>query len=240
MRAELGILFLALAALTAQADQRTRPCYTDVAGEEALQRAKARYQEILRKRDEQQVVETLANPIRGTRSLMLDRPHPEQWYIEGVPKKVRSLETSRRIFRHYTDTKENLRAIVKAGALTSGFVPYVEVDPGMRSRTYTDLTGIFLTHEDATSTSVGLERADYYVDLKLDSRVPVLEITDEIFLIPLPSRSREWVIQSVRRIENAEEEASPAEMENYRRYRENLRTDRFIIPIEVVASGRIS
>ncbi len=160
----------------------------DPAGIAVLAQARARKIMALRGK----VTETLYNP-----------GHPENHGdlidVRGAPERVKPVD-ARRVYRHYT-TPEGQAAILASGSLWNGFLPYVELAPGVFRKTFADITGVFLTVPKVAGDSVGVPAKDFkaWVDVEVPEGLPVLEVErGAIYLIPLPGRTRDWVVKLYR------------------------------------------
>lgn len=140
------------------------------------------------------VAETLNNPGHN-------ESHGDMISARGVPETVRRFDAAGVVFRHYT-TKEGLAEILRGRRLRNGFLPYVDLAPGVFRKTFRDLTGVFLTlpRVDGGRVGVPAEEFGHYVDVRVPAGLPVLEIEKgAIYLIPLPGRARDWVASLYRR-----------------------------------------
>lgn len=141
---------------------------------------------------------------RGKTTENLYNPgHPENHAdlidVRGTPERVRPV-SDRRVYRHYT-TVEGQAAILASGSLWNGYLPYVELAPGVFRKTFADITGVFLTLPKVAGDSVGVPSKDFkaWVDIEVPEALPVLEVErGTIFLIPLPGRTRDWVVKLYR------------------------------------------
>lgn len=180
------------------------------------------------------VTETLHNPGHN-------ESHGDMITSRGVPDTVKRFDSDGVVFRHYT-TKEGLDAILKENSLINGFMPYVELARALYTKTYRDLTGVFLTLPKVSGDHVGVPAKDfaYYVDLRVPRGLPVLEIEKSaIFLVPMPARTRGWVADLYRKWV-AGEPVNPT----YKSSVADVEKDggvgpRLATPIEVVGHGRV-
>jgi hypothetical protein len=130
--------------------------------------------------------ETQTNPYAGGR-------WPDVWNVKGVPPSVRllSAEESAQVFRHYT-SPAGLQGILSSRSLRNGPMAYVKGALHQVWRVFEDLTGIFLTLPGVPAGEVGVGKSPAYVDVKLPSGIPVLEIEPgRIYLIPLAARAKD-------------------------------------------------
>jgi len=180
------------------------------------------------------VVETLHNPGHN-------ESHGDMITSRGVPETVKRYDADGVVFRHYT-TKEGLDSILKEKSLINGFMPYVELAQALYRKTYRDLTGVFLTLPKVKGDRVGVPAKDFthYVDLRVPSGLPVLEIEKgAIFLVPLPARTRGWVADLYRRW------VTGGGMDStYKSSVEDVEKDGGVgpslaMPIEIVGHGRV-
>ena len=179
------------------------------------------------------VVETLHNPGHN-------ESHGDMITAKGVPDKVKRFDSEGVVFRHYT-TKEGLDAILEEKSLRNGFLSYVELARALYTKTYRDLTGVFLTLPKVSGDQVGVPAKEfaYFVDLRVPRGLPVLEIEKgAIFLVPMPARTRGWVADLYRKWVKGEE-VNPT----YRRSVEDVEKEGGLgpslsMPIEVVGHGR--
>lgn len=154
------------------------------------------------------VRETLLNHGHGDN-------HPDLITAEGVPEQARLLRPSsepRRsrlysgrqapeiekgtVFRHYT-TADGFKAIKDSKSLWNGFVPYVEMSPGAYKKTFREVSGLFFTLPGVMGDAVGVPAREFthYVDVVLPTSLPLVEIEPgAIYLVPLPGRTRDWVL----------------------------------------------
>lgn len=179
------------------------------------------------------VTETLHNPGHN-------ESHGDMITSRGVPDAVKRFDAEGVVFRHYT-TKEGLDAILKEKSLRNGFMPYVELARALYTKTYRDLTGVFLTLPKVSGDQVGVPAKDFgfYVDLLVPRGLPVLEIEKgAIFLVPMPARTRGWVADLYRKWVKGED-VNPV----YRSSVTDVEADggpgpSLAMPIKVVGHGR--
>jgi hypothetical protein len=187
-------------------------------------------------------VERLRGPVTET----LHNPgHPESHgdmiTSRGVPETVRRFDAGGTVFRHYT-TKEGLDAILAEKSLRNGFMSYVELARALYTKTYRDLTGIFLTLPKVEGDRVGVPAKEFqhYVDLRVPRGMPVLEIEKgAIFLVPMPARTRGWVADLYRKWVRGEG-VNPT----YQRTVSEIESEGGLgpslsMPIEIVGHGRV-
>ena len=166
--------------------------------------------------------------------------HPDMVDVAGVPETVKAVEHRDVIFRHYT-TAEGLESILKSGGLWNGFLPYVDLVRGVHKKVFKDLTGLFLTKPGVDGDRVGVPAKDFghYVDVRVSPRLPVLEVErGSIFLVPLPARTRSWVVDMYRKW------VSGGEAGTYRTMVEGLDTrggpgPDLVVPVEIVDYGKV-
>jgi hypothetical protein len=185
--------------------------------------------------------------LRGTVTETLHNPghnesHGDMITSKGVPGTVRRYDADGVVFRHYT-TKEGLDAILEEKSLRNGFMSYVELAQALYTKTYRDLTGVFLTLPKVSGDHVGVPAKDFkhYVDLRVPAGLPVLEIEKgAIFLVPMPARTRSWVADLYRKWVKGEGvnptyQRSVSEVE-----KEGGPGPSLSMPIEIVGHGRVS
>lgn len=184
--------------------------------------------------------------LRGTVTETLHNPghnesHGDMITSKGVPDTVRRYDADGVVFRHYT-TKEGLDAILEEKSLRNGFMSYVELARALYTKTYRDLTGVFLTLPKVSGDHVGVPAKDFnhYVDLRVPAGLPVLEIEKgAIFLVPMPARTRGWVADLYRKWVKGEGvnptyQRSVSEVE-----KEGGPGPSLSMPIEIVGHGRV-
>lgn len=172
------------------------------------------------------------------------RMHPAEIHVDGVPISAAPFaHAGNVVFRHYIVEKDSVGSISDSSELLSGFLPYVVISPGVSKKLYRDLTGVFLTRPDVKPMDVGVTTPGAsidYIDFTLDSSVPVLEIEPgRIYLVPLPARYRDWMIDRYVRFKSgaelpAEERKTCEEMEKAGGVQAPDR-----IPIRIEAVGRL-
>jgi hypothetical protein len=159
----------------------------------------------------------------------------------GVPETVRRFDADGVVFRHYT-TKEGLDSILKEKSLKNGFLPYVELARALYTKTYRDLTGVFLTLPKVPGDHVGVPATDFthYVDLLVPAGLPVLEIEKgAIFLVPLPARTRGWVADLYRKWVTGGGMSSTYKSSVSEVDKDGGVGPALAMPIEIVGSGRV-
>lgn len=184
--------------------------------------------------------------LRGTVTETLHNPghnesHGDMITSRGVPETVKRYDAEGTVFRHYT-TREGLAGILKDKSLRNGFMPYVELARSLYTKTYRDLTGVFLTLPKVSGDHVGVPAKDFdhYVDLRVPKGLPVLEIEKgAIFLVPMPARTRGWVADLYRKWVKGEG-LNPT----YKGSIEEVEKDGGVgpslsMPVEVVGHGRV-
>lgn len=204
----------------------------------AIQIARQRTAQLLEKQ-KHPVTERLLNPIADLK-VGMDRPSMEEWSIGGVPQNVKLVPTQGVRFRHYVNSRENLDKIVKDSSLLSAYVPYIQLEPGLRRRAFTDLTGVFLTKPGHTGRDVGVDDTRgrlSYVDIELDPKVPVLQLDEKIFVIPLPRRYPLWMEETYRRWKNGESVGREEEIYCKRMESEGGIHPHLPVPIKIVGAG---
>jgi hypothetical protein len=125
--------------------------------------------------------------------------------------------------------------------LKSSFFSYTQVAPGLYSKDFTDLTGVFLTTPDHKPNQVGLAAnttPEFYIDLKLSSSVPLLELEEGILMIPLPHRTRDWVADYYRRYKSGEKLSKDDEAMCKRIEAKGGIPPEYEIPVEIVEHGK--
>ena len=147
------------------------------------------------------LAETLVYPTPETladmRARGLDLPHAELWTVHGIPKHVVPLDHEGTVFRHYAPL-DAIAAIMTSGRLQTSYLSYEETAPGLYRKVYPDLAGAFLTYPGVRRQSIGVDARDTqfgYVDLTVSSQIPVLQIEQDILLVPLVARTRNWIAQ---------------------------------------------
>lgn len=184
------------------------------------------------------LVETLKNPVSG-----VERRHAEEWNIQGVPAHAKLIAGDAMVWRHYVPEVSTLEAIRQSKVLIAGFVPYVEIAPGVYRKSFETIHGAFLTLPKATPHDVGLRDRSaryHYVDLKLSREIPVIELEPgNIYVIPLPKNHRPWVRDIYARYKAGESLSA-----DYVRMCEaidregGLATSPAAIPIEIMGEGK--
>lgn len=179
------------------------------------------------------MTETLLNPGHPEN-------HGDMIDVRGTPDRVKPVNKPL-VYRHYT-TPEGLQAILKSNALWNGFLPYVELAPGVFRKSFADVTGLFLTLPGVEGRQVGVPSSDFkaYVDLELPAGLPVLEVEkDAIFLMPLPARARDWVRTLYRRWMKGEK-LQPHEEATVRKVdAEGGPGPDLSVPIKIVGHGKL-
>lgn len=216
-------------------------CEVTLLGAEAsISEARSRAAELLKKRGEP-LEEELTNPL----PVNVERRHPEQWSVWGVPDRVKLFKSNGVVFRHFVPDKPTQDAIKKTGLLLSGYLPYVEVAPGVYKKTYFDLSGVFLTLDGVAPDHVGVKAQGqtqfYYLDLTVPDSVPVLEIEKgRIYLIPLRENFREWVREDYLKYKAGQKVASPDLLRTFRRIdrQGGLPTTLGAVPIKIISAGK--
>jgi hypothetical protein len=153
-----------------------------------------------------QTKETVMNPGHNDN-------HPDEISVEGAPEEIRLIRpteepprksTSWRkpvavdkdtVFRHYT-TKDGYENILETQSLWNGFVPYVQLSPGLFKKTFRAVSGLFFTLPKVSGDTVGVPSREFthYVDVTIPAKMTLLEVeAGAIYLIPLPGRARRWV-----------------------------------------------
>lgn len=116
----------------------------------------------------------------------------------GVPKFVKLIKPKEyEKFRIYFEEKSQMETVLKTGSVLSSIQPYVRFNPD--KEIYIDLTGVFLTKADISAEMVGLSPAanKNFIDLTIDPNIQIFEIEKKrIYLIPLPKRNPQWVIDA--------------------------------------------
>ncbi|MGB0455050.1 MAG: hypothetical protein ACPGJV_15175 [Bacteriovoracaceae bacterium] len=128
--------------------------------------------------------------IRGTEASGIDQKG--YTIFSGVPKGAKIIESDGVVFRHYTKKKSE---IVESNKLIAGPLSYIKL-VGDHREVYDDLTGVFLTRTDAAPGRVGLgNQTEYeFVDIRLPEGTPVIELEEDIFLVPGNQGYHGWVL----------------------------------------------
>lgn len=207
MRAQvLGILFLFTAVGLFSAPEDCKVVFQALADVHTVsgQQLNTYAQKLLQKRGQIQ-------EIRPVYTGGFNERRVEQVQIKGVPSQVRLLsqeELSAKVFRHYINGEEYFKEGKELGLLASATTSYVQIYPGLEKRIFEDITGVFLTLPEVSAREVGVELGAqaHYLDVKIPSDVPVVELEkNKIYMIPLPARYHSWVVDAFTKYKRGEE-----------------------------------
>lgn len=114
--------------------------------------------------------------------------------VRGIPRQVRRIDTTNRIFRHYT-TPKAAEAIRRSRKLIAG--PRTIMTGG--EVFYEDLSGVQFTNIEVTPQMV-LEPDEaprvVAIDFRLNGNVPVYQVNQHMFLVPGPRKYPEWIVRA--------------------------------------------
>ncbi|MFC1679305.1 hypothetical protein ACFL2T_03760 [Elusimicrobiota bacterium] len=106
----------------------------------------------------------------------------------GAPGRVKTLETSGKVFRHWVQREDDLREILRTGLLKAGRTSYVEFIGESRAyikNIYVDLQGVFFTQRHVSSAEpvVMNMSVPFYVDFILPEGVAALDMDNGMVLM---------------------------------------------------------